>query len=127
VTGLVALTFVLALPATPELPNANEWDIYRFPDIAMCHLAMAWNTAELQRLEWMPYQYPELRDYRTELLECRRVWEALETARIANLPGRELNKELHYLDTLMSLIGPDNFYAGRLPPPVPVWRLPLVE
>jgi len=50
-----------------------------------------------------------------------RVWDAVRNSRCAyyTVPARR-----QYLRELRDLVGPEAFYSGRLPPPVPVWRLP---
>lgn len=123
-----ALTLAAALLAVPA-PEPIEAVLARFPDrqtaleceqIAKAHVW--WLRAEIG-------VYPWKADYFEEWLydadRFKNAWASLLLAHVY----RESNCAdcKYYLSCLRSIIGEENYLAGRMPPPVPFWYFTEIE
>jgi hypothetical protein len=124
--GWVVLFLLLAPPDDPpaEPPPVQLQDLDRFP----CRECVT---------SWCRFS----RDYRCRLRDElslgeawreRALWAALDQARDCYQPWdlledaqaewRDPACRLEMLEALRDLIGPEAYYTGRMPPPVPLWH-----
>jgi hypothetical protein len=98
----------------------------RFPDRNAAKAGLALNRALrcelLERIDFDRTHGPELTHAAYELEHSYQVWEAL---REAGSPCYYTTVRRRALDRLRGLLGPEAFYRGQTPPPVPLWLLPL--
>lgn len=102
-----------------------EADLYRFPPFEVARPAwrQAWDYADglarqshpslMSEREWPPD------DLRADAAWCLACWAALDWAH-CHACSRERRQ---WLARLRKRLGDDDYYAGRMPPPVPLWRL----
>jgi hypothetical protein len=99
----------------------------RFPDRQTVNGFLAFNRAYrldlLTRLEVDPVHAGHLRDALQETDELHHVWNVLREAQ----SDYYVTARRQTLLMLRDLLGYEAFYAGRLPPYVPVWRLPVAR
>lgn len=140
-----ALTLILFL--APTLPTASElpppealnelatapaaWERFRFPDSATAEWALRFNQRFADNLGKERDQWPEERHqalYELVLREneqLRRPWTALAWAQWDGTqwtPGLCDWKRRLRLKELRTLLGPEAWEAGEMPPVVPTWR-----
>src|SRR5262245_25747027 len=118
---LDALCLLCALFADPPLLDRE-----RFPPLEMIHQALEANRAYQRHVElrmavetrhW--WQWHEALAETRQLYEC---WDWLRDAR--SCYGERYQRRA--LARLRELLGPGAYYAGHMPPPVPLWRLQRV-
>lgn len=114
------LIAALLSPLIDDRPPVE--DLQRFPAAAICDEQIAaadryWTHLQA-RLEWEPLNYWRLSTVAAEAAELRRAWSALRDACVHSHPDWQREA----LRTLRERIGPEAYYAGRMPPCVPVWR-----
>jgi hypothetical protein len=91
------------------------------PGVAADYLAFnSEHAAWLEkRMDWELDRQGETRAWRAENEALRTIWQCVATAACEGY-GPEWRREA--LNTLRKRLGPEDYYQGRLPPPVPVWR-----
>ena len=114
------IVFILAALLDPR-PAACE--VNRFPPEWMIDDALTLNA---EHKDWL---YSEkifhVQDWEgweevyTETGEIQRAWHLLRLARSDHWSE---NCRRGFLEQLRELIGPEAFYAGQMPPPIPYWR-----
>jgi len=107
----------------PGLPDAEAApqldDLKRFPaqavaqDMAAFGRAhVAWVEGEAALSPWESHWCA----WRCEAKQCLAAWEALERAHESE------EERLQALADLKDLLGQEDYFAGVMPPPAPVWR-----
>lgn len=118
------LWVILAVPLPPEPPTLA--DCARFPPAAVCQAMEDFGKAHLEWLEARAslavgdgaHDYWQAR--RAEARWCFDVWDWCGAC--AGCEGMEEHRRVLALRHLRDLLGDEDYEAGRLPPPVPVWR-----
>jgi hypothetical protein len=77
-----------------------------------------------ERLEVDTVHSNELEAARSETTHLYRIWDAVRDARCEHY---YVNVRRQALMQLRDMIGQPAFYAGQLPPYVPLWRFPVVD
>lgn len=123
--GLV-LAFALSLD-WPE-PPPELWEAQRFCswEIAQDQTVFAWEHDRWLKDRWEEWGWnmPHLVGWMEDAAYCRKAWELCREAQNVNRNDDVRRKDLA---DLRELIGRQNFAAGRMPPPVPVWRFRRVD
>jgi hypothetical protein len=107
-----------------ELANAPPLhDASRFPDRATVSELLAFNRAYRQNME--SRQAVELlhwAEFRQAVNEADRLYQIWDTVRDARCDYYYVTVRRHALQKLRDTLGAEEYYAGKLPPHVPVWR-----
>jgi hypothetical protein len=115
----MALLLTLVLLSWPA-PAPLE-DLWRFPPLAVCRSHLEFLQARekwlTDRLAWDRLDEAELRE---QLWDCRRrirAWHCLENAQdpVWNPVYRR-----YWLERLRTALGPADYFAGRMPDPLPL-------
>jgi hypothetical protein len=103
-------------------------DCYRFPDRATINDLLAFNRTYRQFLTARQpvdlVHAEELREALNETDQLYQVWDAVRDAR-CNYYYVTVRRQA--LQQLRTLIGERAYYAGILPPHVPLWRFPEID
>jgi hypothetical protein len=106
------------VPAGFGPPPVTLEDCRRFPDHATARANLALANAHLEWLRSIrtPTGVAERQvgNWKMEASYSQELWEAAEKATDES--------RLDALKMLKALRGPEDWYGGKLPPPVPVWR-----
>jgi hypothetical protein len=112
-----------------ELANAPPLaDCQRFPDRATVSDLLAFNRTYRQQMD--ARQAVELVhwwDYHEAVREADQLYQVWDNVRDARCDYYYVTVRRHALQKLREEIGPEAYYAGRLPPHVPVWRFRHVD
>lgn len=115
------LVLVAALsPFLDDRPPVGDLNL--FPPVAICKEMIV--AAEVYRCHvelrkhFPSWQYWEWHAVAAEAKWCHDAWDWLHWAH--TVPGT--GSKRHALGRLRDLIGPDAYYAGQMPPCVPIWR-----
>jgi hypothetical protein len=112
-----------------ELANAPPVsDCLRFPDRAVVSELLAFNRAYRQQMD--ARQAVELVhwwEFREAVQESDRLYQVWDNVRDARCDYYYVTVRRHALKKLRDTIGPEDYYAGRLPPHVPVWRFQRID
>lgn len=117
----------LALLDGVPAPGPTLQDAQRFPPhaVAVQQTRLAWD-----HYQWLGVQVPLDLTHRDWLLAQReqayRTWYVIDDVRLATDPGSPEWTRLAVLARLREWLGPEDWWAGRLPPPVPLWRFQRV-
>jgi hypothetical protein len=120
------LALMLTLPTDSAEPPLC--DLHRLPPAPVAKDAIAFNRrchrvlaaraeTELHREQWWT-------EVLSETDQLYYVWDALADA---HNESQSVSFRRQSLGRLRELIGPEAYYAGRLPPSVPVWRFPRID
>ena len=115
------LLAALSVPAPVSLADAD-----RFPSGAECQAAEDFARLHLRWLEvqaaWSQSGEEDAywRECVAEARWCFDCWDAVGAGAANERPDAAYR--LQWLARLRELIGDEDYFAGRLPPPVPVWR-----
>lgn len=136
--GLLAL--LLALAGASRLPDPGDplADCGRFPDGAACQELEDFARGHLA---WLDARRPlcltesdeaTWRQARTEAQWCFNCWDWAGAAQgnegdRTTTDGRVAGYRRFSLDKLRELLGDDDYFAGRMPPPVPLWRFRVLD
>ncbi len=105
------------------MPAPYLEELWRFPAPATITNFLAFNRAYkkdlCERFALDALHAEELRDTINETERLHAAWDAMRDARCEYY---FVTTRRQALATLRTLIGPEAFYRGQLPPPVPVWR-----
>lgn len=126
---MFALALCLVLGDVPPLPGVPEPDLPPLTDLDRfpCRDAVvnAWqlNVQYRDVLAFRQAMYPHRHwEYETVLEESRELFEVWDTLDDAQRWYYDEALRRRRLARLLELLGPADYYAGRLPPAVPVWR-----
>ncbi|HEX5269656.1 MAG TPA: hypothetical protein VFW33_04170 [Gemmataceae bacterium] len=112
-----------------ELANAPPVaDCLRFPDRATVSDLLAFNRAYRQQMD--ARQAVELVhwwEYREAVQEADKLYQVWDNVRDARCDYYYVTVRRHALQKLREAIGPEAYYAGCLPPHVPVWRFQRID
>lgn len=113
------LAMLVMPPADPPLS-----DLHRFPAAAVAKANYDFAT---EHRNWVNKQKPlaprdESRwlDWQAEAAHCRKAWDNLWDANQVQL--YDANARRKWLYRLRVTIGEEDYWIGRMPPPVPLWR-----
>lgn len=120
---LTAATALLLGLQAPE-PDPPLCDRDRFPPREVAARAMQFNRAYRRHVEgralWQTHRAEEWGQVKEEVEHLYRCWDWLHAAQ-----GGQAGDACYWrqsLRRLRELIGDEAYYAGRMPPCVPVWR-----
>jgi hypothetical protein len=103
-------------------------DCQRFPDRAVVSDLLAFNRAYRQNMD--ARQAVELVhwwEFREAVQEADRLYQIWDNVRDARCDYYYVTVRRHALQKLRDAIGPEAYYAGTLPPHVPVWRFQRID
>jgi len=99
-------------------------DALRFPDRATVSELLAFNRSYRQCMETRQAVEPVHGwEFGEAVAEADRLYQTWDLVRDARCDYYYVTVRRQALLKLRELIGEENYYAGRLPPHVPVWRL----
>lgn len=110
-----------------DLPLLREADRFMADrDVAMeLSLVAGKHVAHLDRLWHLDVQWrPQLSRCREEAVHCEGAWHLLWEAKAQ---GYSLWDRRESLAALRRLIGPHDYYLGRMPPPIPLHHLRILD
>jgi hypothetical protein len=112
-----------------ELANAPPVsDCLRFPDRAVVSDLLAFNRAYRQQMDARQAVEPVHGwEYREAVQEADRLYQIWDNVRDARCDYYYITVRRHALLKLRETLGPEDFYAGRLPPHVPLWRFQRID
>jgi hypothetical protein len=112
-----------------DLANApNLSDGLRFPDRATVNDFLAFNRAYRQHIDVrQPVELAHWWELRTALQETDQLYQIWDMVRDARCDYYYVTVRRQALKRLRELIGEEDYYAGRLPPVVPVWRFQRIN
>lgn len=113
--------FALGLALLADLPP--EWDVTRFPTRPEANEATQFNRGVVKWLEERRatdhIHFDELTETIRQTHRLYEIWDLVRDARCEFYSPRVRRMALA---ELRQRLGDEAYYAGRLPPPVPVWR-----
>lgn len=130
----IILALTLLPPAMPYVePDVSLADLARFPDAATVDFWIGFSREYEQHCETAAAGNPW--KHRADWWICageeahrgRYSWETLKTARALSAAAYTRDDALRYLKYLRGEIGPERYWSGRLPDPVPFWRFVWME
>jgi hypothetical protein len=112
-----------------ELANAPPVaDCLRFPDRATVSDLLAFNRAYRQQMDArQAIELVHWWEYREAVQEADKLYQVWDNVRDARCDYYYVTVRRHALQKLRESIGPEAYYAGRLPPHVPVWRFQRID
>jgi hypothetical protein len=103
-------------------------DCYRFPDRAQVNDLLAFNRAYRQHIDTrQPVELVHWWDLRVAIQEADRLYQIWDTVRDARCDYYYITVRRQALKRLREMLGDDAYYAGNLPPCVPVWRFQKID
>ena len=112
-----------------ELANAPPVsDCLRFPERSVVSEMLAFNRSYRQQMD--ARQAVELVhwwEFREAVQEADRLYQVWDNVRDARCDYYYVTVRRHALKKLRDTIGPEAYYAGTLPPHVPVWRFQRID
>src|SRR5947199_1989182 len=103
-------------------------DCLRFPDRAMVNDLLGFNRAYRQHVDVrQPVELAHWWGLRAALQETDQLYQIWDPVRDARCDYYYVTVRRQALKRLRELIGEDDYYAGRLPPVVPLWRFQRVN
>jgi hypothetical protein len=112
-----------------ELADAPPlYDCKRFPDRATVSELLAFNRAYRQRMDSrQAVEVVHWWEYREAVQEADRLYQVWDTVRDARCDYYYVTVRRHALKKLRDTLGAEDYYAGHLPPHVPVWRFQRID
>ena len=112
-----------------ELANAPPVsDCLRFPDRAVVSELLAFNRAYRQQMDTrQAVELVHWWEFREAVQEADRLYQIWDNVRDARCDYYYVTVRRHALKKLRDTIGPEAYYAGTLPPHVPVWRFQRID
>ena len=112
-----------------ELANAPPVsDCRRFPDRTVVSELLAFNRAYRQHMEMrQAVELVHWWEFREAAQEADRLYQIWDNVRDARCDYYYVTVRRHALQKLRDTIGPEAYYAGTLPPHVPVWRFQRID
>lgn len=98
-------------------------DESRFPGREFCRQMMDWNRAYLGWLNRHKQLYPREEWIDEALSECETLWHVWSLAEDLHFDSYYVQVRRRALMGIRDMVGPQMYYGGFLPPPVPVWRM----
>jgi hypothetical protein len=103
-------------------------DGLRFPDRAVVSELLAFNRAYRQRVDnCQAVEMVHWWELRETVQETDRLYQVWDTIRDARCEYYYVTVRRQALKRLRELIGEEAYYAGNLPPHVPVWRFQWID
>ena len=103
-------------------------DCMRFPDRALVSDLLAFNRAYRQHLDSrLSVELVRWWELREAIQETDRLYQVWDTVRDARCEYYYVTVRRQALKRLRDTIGPESYYAGRLPPHVPTWRFQHID
>jgi hypothetical protein len=109
-----------------DAPPVN--DSMRFPDRESINEMLSFNRAYRQYIDTR--QTVELShwwEHQATLQETEQLYQIWDTVRDARCEYYYVTVRRQALKRLREQLGPENYYAGQLPPYVPVWRFQVIR
>jgi hypothetical protein len=104
------------------------YDGLRFPDSETASRLLAFNRSYRQYLtNRQPVEILRWGDLRAAAQETDQLYHIWDTVRDARCEYYYVTVRRQALKKLRDLLGPEAYYSGRLPPPVPLWRYQSVD
>jgi hypothetical protein len=103
-------------------------DSHLLPDSTYCRCLMALNRSyreTLVRRQLLDTIHAD--DIGATIRETDLLYRAWDLACYAACESNYLTVRRQWLEELRGLIGPTAYYSGNMPPPVPLWRIPVWE
>lgn len=112
-----------------ELADAPSLsDCLRFPDRALINEQLAFNRAYRRHIDnRQPVELSRWWELRGVLQEIDQLYQVWDTVRDARCEYYYVTVRRQALKRLRDMVGYDDYYAGRLPPYVPVWRFQSID
>jgi hypothetical protein len=112
-----------------ELANAPPVsDCLRFPDRAVVSELLAFNRAYRQQMDTrQAVELVHWWEFREAVQEADRLYQVWDNVRDARCDYYYVTVRRHALKKLRDTIGAEDYYAGKLPPHVPVWRFQKID
>lgn len=122
---LYALLLALAVQPPPTDDEPAEQVMARFPPVSAVKAALDFSCIHRmslqERIAFGGYEGDVLYDWLRQAQWCYRCWDALDDVQIAaNCSNAAWGREKAAV--LRKLLGDEAYYAGQMPPCVPVWR-----
>jgi hypothetical protein len=109
-----------------DAPGVHDCD--RFPDRATISEMLAFNRAYRQHIDVrQPVERAHWWDYQAAIQETDHLYQVWETLRDARCEYYYVHARRQYLKKLRELIGEDDYYTGKMPPYVPLWRFQQID
>jgi hypothetical protein len=103
-------------------------DCCRFPDRETVNELLSFNRAYRQHLGVrQPVELPHWWELRAALQETDRLYDIWDTLRDARCEYYYVTFRRQALKKLRGMVGEDAYYAGQLPPYVPLWRFETID
>jgi hypothetical protein len=103
-------------------------DCLRFPDRATVNDLLAFNRAYRRHIDVRkPLELSRWWEYHSLLQETEQLYRIWDAVRDARCEYYYVTIRREALKQLRELVGPEVYYSGQLPPPVPVWRFETIE
>lgn len=119
---MVAFGILLALLGAPE-PDPPLTDLTWFPSHETSRKYQIFASQHRDwlafQVEWHQWAQEEITESKMEAAWCWKAWDHLVDA---SYPYLHDNERRQHLGKLRDQIGRAAYEAGRMPPPVPVWR-----
>jgi len=98
-------------------------DNQRFPDRGAVNEMLAFNRAYRRHLDGrQPMETDRATPLQAALRETDKLYQVWDSVRDARCDFYYVTVRRQALKKLRDLLGPDDYYAGKLPPYVPLWR-----
>jgi hypothetical protein len=103
-------------------------DCQRFPDRAAVSEMLAFNRAYRQHMDSrQAVEVVHWWEYREAVQEADRLYQVWDTVRDARCDYYYVTVRRHALKKLRDALGAEDYYSGKLPPHVPVWRFQRID
>jgi hypothetical protein len=103
-------------------------DNYRFPNKEQINVQLDFNRAYWKHMDTRrTMDFAHADELRVILKETERLYQIWDTLKDARCECYYVPFRRRALKKLRDLVGPDAYYRGALPPPVPVWRFQEID
>ena len=113
------MTALLALALLPSPAPACAADLARFRWCPAAHAKAQWEFG-CRHLEWLERVGGIQTEWHADALWCRRCWDLLDDC--LRIHPHDDGQIAGKLTELRRLLDDDDWRAGRMPPPGPLWR-----
>jgi hypothetical protein len=109
-----------------DAPALN--DSQRFPDRETINDLLAFNRSYRQNLtNRQPVELVRCWELRAAMQETEHLYQVWDTVRDARCDYYYVTVRRQALKKLRKMLGADDYYFGKLPPPVPLWRFQEID
>ncbi len=109
-----------------DAPPAS--DAFRFPPKEQINVQLDFNRAYWKQMDTRrAMDVARADDMRVILDETERLYQIWDTVKDARCQCYYVPFRRRALKKLRDLVGPDAYYSGKLPPPVPIWRFQKID